>query len=126
MAAKRAHASWKPSHASRRFGIELRRFAGPANYRDQIGHLRIAHLTDQHVGRITPVEVQLTAVEMTNAEKPDLVLLSGDFVCHSQLYLDQLSEVMRGFQAPVIAVLGNHDHWSGAEEVRHALERGGV
>ena len=64
---------------------------GPATYRDQIAHLRIAHLTDQHVGRITPVEVQLAAVEMTNAEKPDLVLLTGDFVCHSQLYLDQLT-----------------------------------
>src|SRR5499427_4664703 len=126
MAARRAHASWTPSLASRRHGIELRRFAGPATYRDQIAHLRIAHLTDQHVGRITPVEVQLTAVEMTNAEKPDLILLSGDFVCHSQLYLDQLTQVMRAFQAPVMAVLGNHDHWSGADEVRHALERGGV
>ncbi len=111
---------------SRRFGIELRRFAGPATYRDQIAHLRIAHLTDQHVGRITPVEVQLAAVEMTNEEKPDLVLLTGDFVCHSQLYLDQLTQVMRAFKAPVIAVLGNHDHWSGADEVRRALERGGV
>jgi predicted MPP superfamily phosphohydrolase len=126
MAARRAHASWRPSLASLRHGIELRRFAGPATYRDQIGHLRIAHLTDLHVGRITPVEVQLTAVEMTNEEKPDLILLSGDFVCHSQLYLDQLTQVMSAFQAPVIAVLGNHDHWSGSEEVRHALERGGV
>src|SRR5689334_3545069 len=81
--------------------------AAPSTYRDQIGHLRIAHLTDQHVGRITPIEVQLTAVEMANAEKPDLVLLSGDFVCHSQLYLDQLTEVMRRFDAPVMAVLGN-------------------
>ncbi len=63
---------------------------------------------------------------MTNAEKPDLVLLTGDFVCHSQLYLDQLTQVMRAFKAPVIAVLGNHDHWSGADEVRRALERGGV
>ena len=126
MEARRAHANWRPSMASRRFGIELRRFAGPATYRDQISHLRIAHITDQHVGRITPVEVQRTAVEMANAEKPDLVLLSGDFVCHSQLYLDQLTEVMRGFQAPVMAVLGNHDHWSGADEVRRALERAGV
>ena len=126
MAARRAHASWRPSLASLRHGIELRRFVGPATYRDQIGHLRIAHLTDLHVGRITPVEVQLTAVEMTNEEKPDLILLSGDFVCHSQLYLDQLTQVMSAFQAPVIAVLGNHDHWSGSEEVRHALERGGV
>jgi predicted MPP superfamily phosphohydrolase len=126
MAARRAHASWRPSRSAERHRIHLRRFAGPASYRDQVSHLRIAHLTDQHVGRITPFEVQMAAVEMANAEKPDLVLLSGDFVCHSQLYLDQLTEVMRAFAAPVMAVLGNHDHWSGAEEVRRALERGGV
>src|SRR3954452_9454304 len=126
MAARRAHADWRPALGSRRFRNELRRFAGPATYRDQIAHLRIAHLTDQHVGRITPVEVQLTAVEMTNAEKPDLVLLTGDFVCHSQLYLDELTALVSRFTAPTIAVLGNHDHWSGADEVRLALERGGV
>ena len=115
-----------PVDGARRYGIALRRFAGPAAYRSQLSHLRIAHLTDLHVGRITPFEVQRTAVEMTNAEKPDLVLLSGDFVCHSQLYLDQLTEVIRLFQAPVIAVLGNHDYWSGADEVGKALERGGA
>ena len=126
MAVRRAHASWRPSRAARRYGIQLRRFAGPAVYGRQISHLRIAHLTDLHVGRITPFDVQQTAVEMTNAEKPDLVVISGDFVCHSQLYLDQLTEVIRLFQAPVITVLGNHDYWSGADEVRRALERGGA
>jgi len=126
MAARRAHADWHPSTNARRYRIRMRRFAGPATYRDQIGHLRIAHLTDQHVGRITPIEVQRTAVEMTNGEKPDLVLLTGDFVCHSQLYLDQLTEIVRSFQAPVFAVLGNHDHWSGADEVKRALLRGGA
>ena len=126
MAARRAHATWRPSNGARRYGIALRRFAGPATYRSQVSHLRIAHLTDLHVGRITPFEVQRTAVEMTNAERPDLVLLSGDFVCHSQLYLDQLTEVIRLFQAPVIAVLGNHDYWSGADEVEKALQNGGA
>jgi len=126
MAARRAHATSRPSTNARRYRINLRRFAGPAVYRDQVAHLRIAHITDQHIGRITPVEVQQTAVEMTNAERPDVVLITGDFVCHSQAYLDQLTEVMRSFEAPVLAVLGNHDHWSGADEVRHALERGGV
>jgi len=117
---------WHPTDESRRYGIHLRRFAGPAAYVETLGHLRIAHLTDQHVGRMTPYGVQRAAVELTNAQKPDLVFLTGDFVCHSQLYLDQLTLVMRAFQAPVIAVLGNHDHWSGADEVQHALERGGV
>ena len=126
MEARRAHANWRPSNGARRYGIALRRFAGPASYRSQVSHLRIAHLTDLHVGRITPFEVQRTAAEMTNAERPDLVLLSGDFVCHSQLYLDQLAEVIRLFQAPVIAVLGNHDYWSGADEVEKALQRGGA
>ena len=130
-AARRAAAARRadrlePSPASLLHRIELRRFAGPVAYLEQIAHLRIAHLTDQHVGRVTPMEVQRAAVEMTNAEKPDLVLLTGDFVCHSQLYLDELTTLVQGFQAPVIAVLGNHDHWSGANEVQHALERGGV
>jgi predicted MPP superfamily phosphohydrolase len=78
------------------------------------------------VGRITPFKVQQAAVEMANAEHPDLVVLTGDFVCHSQLYLDQLIEVVSGFSAPTFAVLGNHDYWSGADEVERALRRGGV
>jgi predicted MPP superfamily phosphohydrolase len=88
--------------------------------------IRIAHLTDQHVGRITPFAIQREAVELTNAEHPDLVVITGDFVCHSQLYLDQLIELVRAFRAPVIGVLGNHDHWAGADEVAAALKRGGV
>jgi predicted MPP superfamily phosphohydrolase len=111
-----------PGHAS----IRLRRFAGPARYVGALSHLRIAHLTDLHVGRVTPFEIQRSAVAMTNAERPDLVVITGDFVCHSQLYLDQLTALMRQLSAPVVAVLGNHDYWAGAGEVRHALERGGV
>jgi predicted MPP superfamily phosphohydrolase len=125
--ARRAHGTVASlEDEARRFRIRLRRFAGPAAYAETLGHLRIAHITDQHVGRVTPFDVQKAAVDIANAEKPDLVLVTGDFVCHSQLYLDQLTEVMRGFQAPVLGVLGNHDYWSGADEVRRALERAGV
>ena len=112
-----------PSHAGR---IRVRRFAGPAAYAGAMEPIRIAHLTDQHVGRITPFAIQREAVELTNAENPDLVVITGDFVCHSQLYLDQLVELVRAFRAPVIGVLGNHDHWAGADEVAAALKRGGV
>ncbi len=106
--------------------IRLRRFAGPAQHADTLEHLRIAHLTDLHVGRVTPFRIQQAAVELTNAQEPDLVALTGDFVCHSQLYLDQLEEIVRGFAAPVVCVMGNHDHWSGADEVRRVLRRAGA
>ncbi len=70
--------------------------------------------------------VQRRAVELTNAARPDLIAITGDFVCHSQSYLDALEEIVAGFEAPVFAVLGNHDHWAGASEVRRVLERAGA
>lgn len=110
--------------ASRRFRI--RRFAGPECFMEHLDGLRVAHLTDLHVGRVTPMAVQYDAVSMTNAGDPDIVVISGDFVCHSQVYLDDLTEVISKIDAPVFAVLGNHDHWAGAEPVRKALKRGGA
>lgn len=106
--------------------FEVRRFAGPCVHRGQLEHLRIVHLTDMHVGRVTPMKVQEEAIRLANRSKPDLVVITGDFVCHSQEYLDALEEVVGRIEAPAIGVLGNHDYWSGATEVQHALERGGV
>lgn len=88
--------------------------------------MRIAHLTDQHFGRVTPHAVQMEAIAIANAQEPDLVVISGDFVCHSQAYLDELEQSLKALKAPVIGVLGNHDHWSGAHAVRKALARAGV
>lgn len=106
--------------------IEVRTFAGPSAYVGPLDTpLRIVHITDQHVGFVTPHEVQKAAVRLANAENPDLIVLTGDFVCHSQAYLDALGEVIGGFEAPVMGVLGNHDHWSGADEVRWALRNAG-
>jgi len=118
--------SWKEEAGGKRTRIEVRRFAGPARYAKTMSPVRVAHLTDLHVGRVTPFAVQREAQALVNAEKPDLVVVTGDFVCHSQLYLDQLTHLMEGFSAPVVAVLGNHDYWAGAEEVAQALRRAGV
>ncbi len=106
--------------------IELRQFAGPADHVDRLAHLRIAHLTDMHFGRVTPERVQREAIRLTNAQSPDLVVITGDFVCHSQLYFDQLESVLSELEAPTIGVLGNHDYWSGAEDVQAVLRRAGV
>ncbi len=107
--------------------VVLRRFAGPASHAELLTTpLRVAHVTDIHVGRITPMAVQQAAVDLVNAQSPDLVAITGDFVCHSQAYLDALAELIAGYNAPVVAVLGNHDHWCGAPEVRRCLQRAGA
>lgn len=108
-------------------GFSLRRFSGTTAHAQRLDRpIRVVHLTDQHVGRVTPMRVQREAVALANAQQPDLVALTGDFVCHGQAYLDALEELVRTFAAPVVAVLGNHDHWSGADEVRRALRRAGA
>jgi predicted MPP superfamily phosphohydrolase len=106
--------------------ISVRRFAGHVAHEEHLNHVRIAHLTDQHFGRVTPHLVQQSAIELANAQQPDLVVISGDFVCHSQAYLDELQQCLAQLNAPAIGVLGNHDHWSGAHGVRKALQRAGV
>ena len=112
----------EPERAADR--IELRKFAGHQRHAQQLDQpLRVVHITDQHVGRVTPRAVQLAAVKLANAQQPDLTVLTGDFVCHGQAFLGQLEEVLKELQGPVFAVLGNHDHWSGAREVRQVLRR---
>ncbi|MGZ5968483.1 MAG: metallophosphoesterase [Polyangiales bacterium] len=95
-------------------------------YVGELDHLRIAHLTDLHVGRVTPIRVHQAAVALANAQNPDLVVITGDFVCHSTKYLDELTDVISRIDAPVLCTMGNHDYWSGADEVRWALRRGGA
>ena len=111
------------SDAGEQFAV--RRFAGPLAHVGEL-RLRVAHLTDLHVGRVTPYEIQQNAVQLVNKARPDLVAITGDFVCHSQLYLDQLKAIVAAFYAPVVCVLGNHDYWAGAAEVRRALHGGGA
>jgi predicted MPP superfamily phosphohydrolase len=106
--------------------FEVRRFAGPSAHVGALDGVRVVHLTDLHIGTITPIEVHRTAVRIANSLAPDLVAITGDFVCHSQLHLLALEETVRAFNAPVVCVLGNHDHWAGASEVNRALERGGA
>lgn len=107
--------------------IRLRRFSGHANHVTQLGtHLKIAHLTDQHVGRVTPLEVQIEAINLVLDQNPDVVVLTGDFVCHSELYLHDLTELMKRIDRPAFAVLGNHDHWTNAKAVKKALIAGGI
>jgi predicted MPP superfamily phosphohydrolase len=104
----------------------VRQFTGPRSYHESLDHLRVVHLTDMHVGRVTPMEAQMAAIDLANAAQPDFVAITGDFVCHSQKFLDALRSVIAEIRAPVFAVLGNHDHWSGGDEVRDALRRAGA
>ncbi len=88
--------------------------------------VKIAHLTDLHVGLLTPAKKILRALEMAQAAKPDLLLMTGDFVCYSPKFVGRLAELTRGITVQTYCVLGNHDYWTDGAGVRRALERNGL
>lgn len=96
--------------------------------------LKVALLSDLHVG--SPhwgIDRLRELVERTNAEKPDLVLLAGDYVIDGvpfgeKVAPEPIAEVLGGLRAPlgVVAVLGNHDWWNDGERIRRALGARGI
>ena len=88
--------------------------------------LRVAQLSDLHIGRGVPDARIIAAVEAVNALAPDLVVMTGDFVTTKRDPLSRVPELLAPLRAPRAAVLGNHDHWSGPAEIHDGLERIGV
>lgn len=88
--------------------------------------LRVVQLSDLHVGHGVPDGRVIRAVRDVNALSPDLVVLTGDFVTTKRDPLRRVPELLEPLKAPRVAVLGNHDHWSGAQVIHDGLERIGV
>jgi uncharacterized protein len=84
--------------------------------------VRIAQLSDIHVGNMTPASHVRAAVEAANRAKPDLVLLTGDYVCWRRSEAELVGQQLRGLEAKrVLAVLGNHDYFTWGSGVARAL-----
>ncbi len=104
------------------------------NYPADAPNLRIALLTDIHTGSPFNGLAKLEKiVAKTNALKPDLILLGGDYVIQnlvlgSPVPIEEIAARLGGLKAThgVYAVLGNHDHWEGAARVETALEAHGI
>lgn len=102
----------------------------PASARPQ----RLVLVTDIHVsGPDMPPERLVRIVAQVNRLRPDIILLGGDFVSAKKLATKRYSveDALRPLAAlrassGVIAVMGNHDHWSDAAAIRRELLRTGV
>lgn len=89
--------------------------------------LRIAQLSDVHVGSATPSARIEEAVRAVALAEPDLVFLTGDYVTHSKRPIARIAELLRGLPVErTFAVLGNHDHWVDPAGVRRALQGLGI
>ncbi|MGC3997370.1 MAG: metallophosphoesterase [Anaeromyxobacter sp.] len=83
--------------------------------------LRVAQLSDLHVGNRTPDAMLRDAIAQANAFQPDLVVLTGDYVCRKPWEVGKMREVLGGLAAPTLCVLGNHDVWVDAPGAADSL-----
>ncbi len=99
-----------------------------ADLPNELDGVRVLQLTDTHRGpRITASFIE-RAVETGLRQKPDLVVLTGDYVHNGPTHIDEAAEIMRPLAdaVPTVGVLGNHDWYAGAYKMRRALENAGV
>ncbi|MEP7053509.1 MAG: metallophosphoesterase [Pseudomonadota bacterium] len=106
----------------RRVEVQLARLPGA------LSGLRIAQLSDVHVGPTIHRDFIETIVAQTNALKPDLIAITGDLVDGSVEELREHTAPLANLRAKygVFFVTGNHEYYSGAPEWCAELERLGI
>ncbi len=83
----------------------------------------IAQLTDFHLYPYTQPDLIRQAVEITNSIKPDLIVLTGDYVWRNVEAIFVLAPILSNLNATqgVYTVIGNHDIWTNVNVVKKGL-----
>lgn len=96
---------------------------------------RILQVSDIHADEWMTSERLSEIVRLVNGQRPDLVVITGDFVTSEDFTEVSASDVAPGLVEPLsrlkprdstVAVLGNHDHWTDPELVRRVVRESGI
>jgi predicted MPP superfamily phosphohydrolase len=91
--------------------------------------LRVAQLTDIHAGIYMTRDQMRRYADQVIALRPDLFVLTGDFISNSMVFLPGCVEEMARVRARygTFATLGNHEHlWGKPSEVQAILREHGI
>lgn len=96
-----------------------------ANFPSELAHIKLVHITDLHIGPLLDSDRLARFVARINELKPDLVVITGDLFDFSPDYIEVGCRELAKLKASsgVYAVLGNHDHYTGTEEVAEGIAK---
>ncbi|MTK63119.1 MAG: metallophosphoesterase [Methanobacterium sp.] len=95
----------------------------------EFNNYKIAHISDIHLGQWISAKRIEGVVNLVNKQNPDIVAITGDSVSYvvNEPILDMLRHLKNLKPNDVtLAVLGNHDHWIGANEIRKVMTETGI
>ena len=87
--------------------------------------LRVAHLSDLHVGPLCDVGALRAAFDTANGLGADLMCVTGDLADSRHTDVDRWMPELTRLRAPmgVVAIMGNHDFNAGLDRVADAIAR---
>lgn len=93
------------------------------NLPNQFNGFSIVHLSDFHHSLFVRQEYIERCIQKTLSLKPDLVVITGDFVVGSAKYVKSLASKLKliSYKIPTYAVLGNHDYWTDDKIIEKTL-----
>ena len=94
---------------------------------DGVTSLRIAQISDLHLGLIHREEMLAPIVARIEQLKPDLLVVTGDIVDAQISHLEELSDLWNLLAPPLgkLAVTGNHEYYAGLEQSLDYLQLSG-
>ena len=95
---------------------------------------KMVQISDLHMGGWMNAERLQVVVDLVQAQRPDLVAITGDFFeghgwdSSDQAAAADLTRILSplAHTTPTFAVLGNHDHWTSTEATRAMLSASGI
>ena len=74
--------------------------------------LKIAHISDIHIGSLQDRKAVEVGVELIMKQRPDMILFTGDLVNNKASEMEGWTDIFSRLQAPlgVYSILGNHDY----------------
>ena len=90
--------------------------------------LKIIQLSDIHHSPFTGLEHIKRVVKVANRLRPDMCVLTGDYVSHEREYIAPVAAALGRLEAKygIYACLGNHDHWTDADLITHMFRGEGI
>ncbi|MCP4536758.1 MAG: metallophosphoesterase [Chloroflexi bacterium] len=98
------------------------------NLKSVLEGFTIVQLTDFHLYPLTQLDLVERAVAIANDLKPDLVVLTGDYVWHEAEAVFDLAPALAKLDARhgVFSIIGNHEIWTDLDAIKSAFAAEGL
>lgn len=91
--------------------------------------LKVAHMTDVHIGPYVSVRDVKKLVSLLQKDSPDLLAITGDFVDDVSLLpgaMEMMKPLLASLPLGAWFCMGNHEHLRGASPIRKILQQNGI